>query len=323
MVVWKSEHLRHSQYIYKFSIAISDIVWGSLISFYFIYISVLSYSRKSYLFIEEEHFITPRKLTNSQKFTVYNYNINTLKLILKDNENINSVFNILEYILPIAFLVSVMSLVFAATDRYYALAFPFKYKALNILKIAKISSVTTWIVCISLFLFTFFENVNVLSKTAFLQPRFKTCLDCVVPLNQKVVSVLLFGLFSLMWILTILTISSLLKNYTKSKKLNRKTSKRSALEKQMSFTLVAMVFAFSCCLSLTLYNHICYYVCEENYYIKTYTNTRVHVSLALLATNSVWNFVIYNVMNKKFRTAFIKVFRKKKLQTLPKTISDT
>ena len=323
IVVWKSKQLRHSQYIYKFSIAVSDIIWGSLISFYFVYISILSYSRKFYLFIEEEYFITPTTLTNSESFTVYNYNINTLKLVLKDNENIKNVFNVLECILPIAFLVSIFSLVFSATDRYCALTFPFRYKTANTLKIAKYCSVLIWIICIFLFLFTIFENVNVLSKTAFLQPRFKTCFNCDIPLNQRIVSILLFSLFSLMWVLTILTICSLLKNYMKSTKLNRKVSKRLALEKQMSFILIVMVLAFTFCLCLTLYNHICYYFCEESYYIETYTNTRVHVSLALLATNSIWNFVIYNVMNKKFRTELMKLFRNNKLQTLPKTISNT
>ena len=337
IVVWKSEKLRHSQYIYKFSIAISDIIWGSLISFYFICISILSYSRKSYLFIEEEYFVTPRTFINSQNFTVYNYNINTLKLVftvynynnntlklvLKDYENIKNVLTVLEYILPTAFLVSIFSLVFAAADRYYALTFPFRYKAKNTLKIAKYCSIIIWIICIFLFLFTIFENVNVLSKTSFLQPGFKTCLNCDIPLNQKVVSTLLFSLFLLMWVLTILTISSLLKNYMKSKKLNRKISKRIALEKQMSFILIVMVLAFTFCLCLTLYSHICYYFCEESYYIETYTSTKIHIALALLATNSIWNFIIYNVMNKSFRTELIKLFRKNKLQTLPKTIFNT
>ena len=34
-VLYKSKQLRHSQYVYNCSIAISDIVWGFTVSFYF------------------------------------------------------------------------------------------------------------------------------------------------------------------------------------------------------------------------------------------------------------------------------------------------
>ena len=32
IVIYKSKQLRHSQYVYNFSIAISDIIWGFSIS---------------------------------------------------------------------------------------------------------------------------------------------------------------------------------------------------------------------------------------------------------------------------------------------------
>ena len=35
-VVYKSKQLRHSQYVYNCSIAVSDIIWGFTISIYFL-----------------------------------------------------------------------------------------------------------------------------------------------------------------------------------------------------------------------------------------------------------------------------------------------
>ena len=131
----------------------------------------------------------------------------------------------------------------------------------------------------------------------------------------KIFSYIMIAFFLILCSITTITILSLCKNYKKSKRLNRTVSNRLALEIQMTFILIAMVVAFTLCLSLTLFSHICFHICYEKY-LENHTLTN-----ALLATNSVWNFVIYNIMNKKFRTALVKLFRKKQLQVIPNTIS--
>ena len=310
IVVYKSKQLRHSQYVYKCSVAISDIVWGSVISFYFIYISVLFYYENNFFFNESESFDLPIESADNST-TVYSYKVDTIQLLPKELDNFTRVYDVLEYVLPVAFLVSIVTLACAAGDRYAALTFPFRYRRLDSLKFAKIISAAVWILCAFCFLYTFFDDANGLSKTSFLQPLFKNCPDCVVGTNQKVVSSILFGLFTVLWVLTGLTMFSLMKNYTRMRRAKVKVNNRMAVEKQMSLVLVAMVVAFTFCLSLTLYSHACYYACEESFYELTYTSKRMHVSLALLATNSVWNFLIYGAMNKNFRSALVKLFRAK------------
>ena len=129
--------------------------------------------------------------------------------------------------------------------------------------------------------------------------------------NVIFVSALVFVLFFLLWILTLLTLVSLYKSYKRSLKLNRKTRKKNSTEKQMSLVLIFMVVAFTFSLSLTVYNHASFYI-YENYNIisKKLLTDQPYIAVLFLLTNSVWNILIYNVLNKQFRTAFKAVFKK-------------
>ena len=157
IVVYKSKQLRHSQYVYKCSVAISDIVWGSVISFYFIYISVLFYYENNFFFNESESFDLPIESADNST-TVYSYKVDTIQLLPKEIDSFTRVYDVLEYVLPVAFLVSIVTLACAAGDRYAALTFPFRYRRLDSLKFAKIISAAVWILCAFCFLYTFFRR---------------------------------------------------------------------------------------------------------------------------------------------------------------------
>ena len=307
IVIYKSKELRHSQYIYKFSIAISDIFWGSVISFHSIYDCVRLFSEDYYALYERNYRnISVAEVNN---ITVKKYDIDFLTIVprSKTEYKIETRF-IFNFILSATFLVSLITLNFAALDRFLALAYPFKYMRCNTLKYAKIVSVVIWVVCLTLFGASFKESSlnNFKTTNYFLQPVLRSEENVFF----KIFSILLFVIFLSLWVLTILTIKSLFKKSKISKNLNKSTTDNIAREKQMSVILLVMVIVFTVCLSLTLFSHICYYVCEESYYHLTELKI-LFPSMSLLATNSIWNFVIYNVMNKKFRSALINLFRRK------------
>ena len=87
-----------------------------------------------------------------------------------------------------------------------------------------------------------------------------------------------------------MTLCSLYKSYKRSLALYKKSRKGFSLEKQMSLVLVFMVVAFTFSLLPTIYLNICFYLGNIDYGEKA-----TYISIALLTTNSVWNFIIYNI----------------------------
>merc|ERR1712240_496937 len=190
--------------------------------------------------------------------------------------------------LPITVLVSIVTLVFSAANRYFALTFPFKYKTTNTKIIAKV--------------------ISTLVYSFVLQP----CSSCTTEsVMQRFNMIVIFVLFFLLRVFTVLTLFSLKNNYEKSKKLNRRAQKAFAAEKQMSFILILMVFAFTFSLLPTMYNYIFSTFFKNNLASNFYPNHLVSnfIYASFLATNSIWNIIIYNVFNKNFRVAFVKLYK--------------
>ena len=106
-----------------------------------------------------------------------------------------------------------------------------------------------------------------------------------------------------------MTLLSLYKNYKRSSLLNKSTKKGLSLEKQMSLIMILMVLAFTFCLFPTIYLNIRLYFYNEGS-DSMFTYKPFYISVAFLTTNSVWNFLIYNILNKKFRSALINIFFK-------------
>ena len=136
----------------------------------------------------------------------------------------------------------------------------------------------------------------------------------------KFITALLFVLFALLWILAFLTLWSLYKNYKRSLKLNRRIQTNIAPEKQMSIVLICMVVAFTLSLLPTLYNHIQFYILggenfEDN---KRESVAKFFIAFLFLLTNSIWNILIYNILNKQFRSALVALLKKPCKCILPK-----
>ena len=312
VVIRKTKEFRHSQYVYKASIAVSDIIW----SLCFCILSGYGGYTSSNTFV-----VCQRPNTSSNNFTNSTVVYVSCELITNIPVRISSLVVFLAvFIVVIAFLttisltVSFVSLIFAAVDRYCALAYPLRYRATNTIKVAKISTAFIWILSTFLNVFTtVYSIIKNKAITSMFQPLpiHKELSFFTQSPNQDFVSVLLFALFSLLWLFTILTLISVYKAYKTSLKLNRSVKTKIAAEKQMSLVLIAMVVAFTFSLFPTLLNHILLHVNKSEFLKSTYkAYVKLSIAFSFLMTNSIWNILVYNVLNKQFRAAFKALFKK-------------
>ena len=303
IVVRKSKELRHSQYIYKCSIAVSDIIWGLIVSAFFIWETLNAFI--VYRLRESPSYKMPNIIKVENEIT-YKFE---LDLIYLERSLQYDELLLLILLCPITLFVSFITLVFAAADRYFAIAFPIRYKTTNTIRLANIISVIIWLISTIGYSYSMIiDTMNEQYASLILQPpKIYNKLSCTGSTNVIVTAVVLFSLLDLLWTLTLLTLYSLYQSFNKSKQLNRREQKGLALEKQMSIVLVLMVIAFTFSLSPTIYHHICYYYYEENFAGVPFYGQAFFVSVLFLSTNSIWNILIYSVLNKKFRTAFFKI----------------
>ena len=310
-VVYKSKQLRHNQYVYNCSIALSDIIWGLTISYFFVnfFVELLALNT---IYLEEEYplkysfydsITKPEVNKDENNITTFSYELDYVKLSRRLFYDNYYTMMILIYITPVTLLVSFLSLLCASIDRYIALTFPFKYKQINSIKIAKVISVFVWIFSATVNTVTIYIYFSeyLTELPLIFQPvgEFSTA-----SLNQSITAAILFILFSLLWTLTFLTLCSLYKSYKMSSSLNKGTRKSVSLEKRMSLILIAMVVAFTFSLFPTIYFNVSFFLYNE-YSYESIVQKNFIISVAFLATNSVWNLVIYNILNKKFRSALI------------------
>ena len=123
-VIRNSKELRHSQYLYKTSIAVADIICGFTISYIFLQHFYFIFNNNIHLPKVTEFNLTIDNKSFSN-FTIYNYKIEKAALQLT-SFNYDSTFrNIMKYFkmlfMPITVFVSIISLVFSAADRYCVL----------------------------------------------------------------------------------------------------------------------------------------------------------------------------------------------------------
>ena len=315
VVVKKTKEFKHSQYVYKTSIAVSDIIWCLCLCI-MIGFGLYFYSN---IFIECQR----------PNITYNTYNDLTVSTVVYVNCELTTnihfkllslLYFFLSFCLTIFVLasisisISLVTLIFAAADRYFAIAFPFRYRSTNTIKMAKIISTIIWITSTFLHIVTFVYAINENKAVAILfQPSYEQESFFGQSPNQDFATVLGFVLFSLLWLFTVLTLISLYKTYKRSLKLNRSVKAKVAPEKQMSIVLVAMVIAFTFSLFPTLLNHILIYTNKIND-LKSIKGAliRTAVALSFLYTNPVWNVLIHNVLNKQFRVALKALFKSKK-----------
>lgn len=147
----KSKELRHSQYVYKCSIAVSDAIWGVIITWYYFYTFLAKFSLA---YIQQSlNSVIPTKIVDRNNITTYKYEIDLVSSFRKQLFLSQPALYYMLIFSPITLFVSFISLVFAAGDRYLAIAFPLKYKQINTIRWAKVFSVVIWLTSIVVYFF--------------------------------------------------------------------------------------------------------------------------------------------------------------------------
>ena len=176
VVIRKTKELRHSQYVYKSSIAVSDLIWALFLCFLvgsFIYTNFII--RKT---MTCQPFESLNIAVNEKNFTAYRiqhfdceFDSNIIPESFRFYVFLIAFFCTI-FLMKITLIVSLISLVFAAGDRYFALAFPFRYRKTNTNKMAKLLSVIIWILSTIITVFMIFcMSIKGNSTTLiFLQP---------------------------------------------------------------------------------------------------------------------------------------------------------
>ena len=172
-VVYKSKQLRHSQYVYNCSIAVSDFIWGLTISIYFLIFFVNFLNFNPIYLKQMNDTLKDEKIKEKNNVTTFKYQLGHVYLSgdFLDYYLYKSFLVILLYITPITLFVSFISLLFASIDRYVALTFPFKYKQLNSIKIAKIVSVFVWFLSALVNTFSMLFSTDTAQMTFLFQSR--------------------------------------------------------------------------------------------------------------------------------------------------------
>ena len=271
-VVHKNKLLNHSQYVFKCSIAVSDVVMGVLGS-----VSQIHLLYQRFLLKSGKEFVVSsvdRKVGFNATVTSYGVTgvvIPELPIVSEHS---------LDMILLYSIVVSFNVMIFSSVDRYFALAFPFRYRASSSVKNAKLASAFSWAT-----------------------PSLWVVLLDVYKIKFTFV---LIAYFVLLWFVNILTVCILVQSYKKAKSLNRVERKNKSREMTFSKVLVAMVVVFTLCF---LPEMLIWYHRRSNItssFVVSVEN--LNLSRIVLISSTCWNFVIYNLLNKTFRASVKNMF---------------
>ena len=294
-VIFITPTLRHAQFIYRFSIAISDLLMSCLI-----FPSMINNV------ILQVHW--PLKIHNSTFKT--SQQSNTTFQLANDpmafNRSYMDVFGALT--LTIIF-VSIYTMVIAAWDRLFAISSPLKYRKLNGKVIAIRLSVLAWVVALIASIVPIFFDPYL-----YYDGRSKA----IISIRGRYASVLL-GVFAFlpipaMWVISFLTFWRTYKFSKKAKSIRSNTTSVSSVELRLAKTLLLMVGAFTISIlplfilfivdMFTPFNGLRVPRTFDFVYFAKYIVIE-QVCMILLLLNTMWNFFIYSARNPQFRKAFI------------------
>ena len=209
--------------------AVSDIIWCLT----FCVLFGFGYYLFNHIFIECQ---APNTYDDFTVGTVVHVNCKFTTTLKLSSPLLVLLYSVLAiYVLAsISISISLVTLIFAAADRYFALAFPFRYRGINTIKWAKIISTIIWITSTFLHIITFVYAIKKGKTFAiFFQPSYLHESYFGQSPSQDFATALAFVLFFLLWLFTVLTLVSLYKTYKRSLLLNRSVKAKIAPEKQM------------------------------------------------------------------------------------------
>ena len=166
VVIRKTKEFRKSQYVFKTSIAVSDIIWALVLC--------CNSAGKNHQYFNTTYTLECHP-TLDDKETYVDYEVKHFDCQPRYSyypSMFDDEYNVLIFILmKISLIVSLISLVFAAADRYFAIVFPFRYKNNNTIKISKVLSIVIWILSALITVFIdFYKAITFKNMFILLQP---------------------------------------------------------------------------------------------------------------------------------------------------------
>ena len=296
MVHFVNKKLINAQAVYKISLAISDFLVGVVIFPTFISSlvkSVISPLQIKYLtFVGYYKFVDEIKILNLTK----NPFIPFTETLTEPTDEDKRYYNAIGVFSYLSVSVSEVTLGAAAIDRFKAIYRPLAYNPSNAISTAKKISVAIWIAMLLLSTFPVYANGY----------RYESYNSILIipygPLAPVIYPILLITFTLLMWITTISTFVVYKKTASKRKRLvaNRFQSNQIKQQKRLLQTLGIMVGVFTLCLVPT----VPFTLLQDPQSFqdfRSFFNSAGVVVAIVLASNSLWNFFVYNARNKDFK----------------------
>lgn len=308
----KYPSIRHNQAIYRFSLALADIIVGLIVFPTFV----------SSLYMQFHGIHELGQLRNVTRDVVVNGTTSPQQSAVRDPSGLfynrvpRAYLNAVGFFTVLSLAVSVYTLVAAGIDRCVALAFPARYKQDTKIPISLIANLSIWVIAVIFAVLPF--GVDLL--------RYSLVASILVSSSGPTVLILYIVIFLipliLMWAVTIAS-------YVISRKYviswrrysvgDDSTNGQGASERQLAKTFGIMVGVFSLSIVPSLVVLICGVSLRTIYYHRpteliqesatTYTSFEV-VVVFILMCNSLWNCFIYSVRDKDFRDACRRMYGK-------------
>ena len=299
MTIYRNQTFRHSQHVYRVFIAFNDILLPVFVTPYMIHTFVTQSFYK--LRYEKTKIFTSTQTTNSSdEIFFYTPSFDYLHLFT------DSYLNFFGFISTIVLYCPSFTLLLASFDRFYAVAFPLKYRKNSSAKCTVKICICVWSM-IALLAF-----LPILTESLYYKVRSRALIT-IHGKNSIVIKSILFGLpIPLIWIVSLLTFVLVRRKSRKTFSVRNNDRKR---EIKLAATLLLMVLTFTISvlpftilylllLSMKPYEKITDVDFEELEALLNYE----WVAFMLFLFNSMWNFFIYNIKDVKFRKEFYKSF---------------
>lgn len=301
---------RHNQTIYRFSLALADLLVGVFVFPTFI----SSLSKEVY----SSHELAQKNVAGyiMENGTVLPDQKGSYEVRVSVNRFVRdfpaSYINFVGIFTALSLLASVFTLVVAAIDRCIALSFSLKYKEHRKIPIALVATVCVWVLAIILSLLPLFVPVLQYTLVASI---------LVASSGEKAVILYSLGFLVpllIMWLATLFSFIKARRHITRCRHLSTVNSVTNDLsEARLAKTLGVMVgvFTFSLLPAAvvlltalfipTIYVTLPLYLHQED--SVTYLSVEV-VVLFILMCNSLWNCFIYSVRDKEFRKGALEMY---------------
>ena len=302
-VLYVNKQMRNGQVVYRMSLACSDLMVGIIVFPTFIY-----------TLYQNQH-SRPNLVNNEHNKAVHGDNVTDIRLPQYHLALPQSYFDAIGFFITVLLIVSIYTLVAAATDRLMAIYRPLKYQRSGAVSAAQKAVVTIWLSA------TLFALLPIIVPSLHYSLVFSILIGSSGNESSSKYAVAVAIPIILMWAITAATFIcyKIYSNKRKSFNLTDQHKKEAAFQTHLLFTLGAMVGVFTMCFvagGVFLVIHLIILPADDSISnllrvlgpsFIDHASAELIISL-FLTSNSLWNFFIYGATDQTFRKATKKMY---------------